>query len=149
MRIQELLAEVGSNKQQFRGQPCKANCRGHGAGYLWAGKKRIRNPQQCTSTSSSFRQGCQIRAQQAAAELREAAYSGNIGAMEVAKFYQIATPQQKDLLKELIAAKKTREAWQLIQKITGVKLVGSEFKEQRPYTAMEMAIMQGGHSLLD
>lgn len=59
----------------------------------------------------------------------EAAYAGNIGAMEMFKFYSKATDDQKLLLKKLISAGEDRRAWQLIQKISGVKLVGKEFNE--------------------
>lgn len=57
----------------------------------------------------------------------EASYPGNIGAMEVAKFYMSATPEQRDQLKKLIASKKTKEAWALIQSVLNVKLHGKEF----------------------
>ena len=59
----------------------------------------------------------------------EAAYPGNIGAMEIAEFFKKATPQQKVLLKKFIAEKNLKSAWALIQKITGVNLVGQEFHE--------------------
>ncbi len=57
----------------------------------------------------------------------EAEYKGNIGAMELFKFYQVAKEAEKNELKKLIQAKKTKDAWQLIQKITGMKLQGAEF----------------------
>jgi len=57
----------------------------------------------------------------------EASYEGNIGAMEVFDFYQKGTKKQIDLLTKLIAAHKYKEAWQLIQKVTGTKLKGKEF----------------------
>jgi predicted chitinase len=58
----------------------------------------------------------------------EASYAGNIGAMEVAKFYQVATDEQKKVLKDLIQKEKTKLAWNLIQQVTGVKLKGKEFQ---------------------
>jgi hypothetical protein len=60
---------------------------------------------------------------------KEASYSGNIGAMEVFKFYQVADEEQKQLLKHLMSTGKKSEAWALIQKVTGVKLQGAEFAE--------------------
>lgn len=63
-------------------------------------------------------------------EVNEAAYEGNIGAMEMMKFFQKATPGQKAELKKLIADKKKKEAWQMVQQVTGVKLVGKEFREE-------------------
>jgi FMN phosphatase YigB (HAD superfamily) len=58
----------------------------------------------------------------------EASYAGNIGAMEMAKFFQTATDQQKKILKDLIASGKRGLAWKLIQDVTGVKLQGKEFQ---------------------
>lgn len=57
----------------------------------------------------------------------EASYPGNIGAMEVAKFFMKATPEQKEILKKLIANKDSKRAWAMIQGVTGVKLQGKEF----------------------
>lgn len=54
----------------------------------------------------------------------EASYPGNIGAMEVAKFFQIANPQDKDLFKRLVAKGNKKLAWALVQKITKTKLQG-------------------------
>jgi predicted chitinase len=58
----------------------------------------------------------------------EASYTGNIGAMEVAKFFQVANDEQKKVLKDLIQKEKTKLAWHLIQQVTGVKLKGKEFQ---------------------
>ena len=54
--------------------------------------------------------------------LVEAPYKGNIGMMEMFKFYEIASPTQKEKMKALIAAKKFNEAWTFLQDVTGVKL---------------------------
>lgn len=59
----------------------------------------------------------------------EAAYVGNIGIMELIKFYQKATPDLVAKVKKLIAQKKNKEAWEIIQAQTGVKLIGKEFNE--------------------
>lgn len=59
----------------------------------------------------------------------EAEYEGNIGAMEVMQFYHTQPKEVIDLLTRLIAANKTKEAWQLIQKVTGTQLKGKEFNE--------------------
>jgi len=61
----------------------------------------------------------------------EASYPGNIGAMEVAKFFRQATDEEKHAFKELLNQKKLGLAWHLIQKVTGVKLQGQEFQEDR------------------
>lgn len=54
--------------------------------------------------------------------LIEASYPGNLGMMEMFKFKQIATPEQWDLMKKLIAFKDFQKAWELLQKVTGTKL---------------------------
>ena len=59
----------------------------------------------------------------------EASYPGNIGMMELAKFFQIANPEQKTLFKQLLEKGKKGLAWKLVQDIVGVKLQGKEFEE--------------------
>jgi putative chitinase len=58
----------------------------------------------------------------------EASYPGNIGAMEIAKFFRMAKDDDKKLLKDLISKGKKGLAWRLIQDVTGVKLQGKEFQ---------------------
>ena len=60
---------------------------------------------------------------------REAAYPGNIGMMELAKFFQMAKPDEKDQFKKLLELGKKGLAWKLVQDIVGVKLQGKEFDE--------------------
>ena len=55
-------------------------------------------------------------------EIREASYAGNIGIMELIKFYTNATPSDAAKVKALIASNKSKEAWDIVQKVTGVKL---------------------------
>ena len=50
-----------------------------------------------------------------AKEFAEASYPGNIGAMEVVRFMQTATPREKTVLRKLIDADQLGKAWQLIQ----------------------------------
>jgi hypothetical protein len=59
--------------------------------------------------------------------LSEAAYKGNIGVMEVIKFRQKATPEQLNQFHDHIKNKNHKEAWKLIQTVTGVKLHKSAF----------------------
>ena len=61
-------------------------------------------------------------------ELQEASYAGNIGIMELIQFYSNATPELVSRVKSLIASKKNKEAWDIIQKETGVKLHSSAYK---------------------
>lgn len=62
-------------------------------------------------------------------QVEEASYRGNIGMMEVAKFFQIATNVEKLMLKHLMDQGNSSKAWQLIQRVTGTKLQGAEFNE--------------------
>lgn len=55
-------------------------------------------------------------------KLNELTYPGNIGMMEMYKFYQVATASEKAKLKELIE-KDPRKAWEFLQQVTKVKLV--------------------------
>lgn len=59
---------------------------------------------------------------------REASYPGNIGMMELAKFFSMADEEQKTLFKQLLERGKKGLAWKLVQDIVGVKLQGDEFK---------------------
>ena len=52
----------------------------------------------------------------------EAAYPGNVGAMEMFKFYQVATAQQKQLMAKLIQDKLFDKAWELLKQVTNVAL---------------------------
>ena len=55
-------------------------------------------------------------------KLDEAAYPGNLGMMEMFKFYQVADNKQKEHMKELIKKNLIDQAWELLQAVTGVKL---------------------------
>jgi dephospho-CoA kinase len=55
-------------------------------------------------------------------KVEEASYPGNIGAMEMFKFRQMASPKVWDLMKKLLANGKEEEAWRLLQKVTNTKL---------------------------
>ena len=65
--------------------------------------------------------------------MQEASYAGNIGMMEVMKFHQKATPEQKKEFKSHMANNKHGDAWKLIQQVSGVKLVGKEFESEDKY----------------
>jgi nicotinic acid mononucleotide adenylyltransferase len=76
-----------------------------------------------TSSDALFRM---TKTQLQKESIDEAAYKGNIGAMEMMKFFQVATPQEKEKLKKLIADKNQSAAWKMIQDVTGMKLMGEE-----------------------
>jgi len=54
--------------------------------------------------------------------LTEVSYLGNVGAIEVYKFYQIASEEQKRDFEELLDRKKYDDAWGMVQDVTGVHL---------------------------
>lgn len=54
--------------------------------------------------------------------LDEAKYPGNIGMMEMFKFYQLATEEQKNEMKKLIADKLFDKCWELMELVTGTKI---------------------------
>lgn len=51
--------------------------------------------------------------------LIEAAYKGNIGMMEMFKFYQMATPAEKEKMKRFLDAQNFDDAWKFLQEVTG------------------------------
>ena len=55
-------------------------------------------------------------------DLREASYPGNIGAMEVMKFYQQASDVERSQLDAFLNQKNYEEAWELIQQVTNTRL---------------------------
>ena len=61
----------------------------------------------------------------------EAAYVGNIGAMEMFKFHQKANAEQKKKLQQHIKNKDTQGAWKHIQSVTNVKLHKSVSEEKK------------------
>lgn len=60
----------------------------------------------------------------------EASYPGNIGFMEIAKFFKVATDEQKKLFQDLMDREKKGLAWKLIQDVTDTKLQGKEFDDK-------------------
>ena len=62
--------------------------------------------------------------------LKEAAYAGNIGIMELIKFKSKATPEQKKKFDDHVKNKRHQEAWKMVQDVTGVKLHKSIHEKQ-------------------
>jgi len=62
-------------------------------------------------------------------QITEAGYAGNIGIMELVKFQQKASPEQKKMLQSYIDKKKVKDAWKLVQDVTGMKLHKSVHEE--------------------
>ena len=62
-------------------------------------------------------------------DLDEASYPGNLGVMEIVKFYELAKPRDISKFERLASEKTpdgTMEAWLLVQAVTGMKLRGKE-----------------------
>jgi len=55
-------------------------------------------------------------------KLHEASYPGNIGMMEMFEFYKKASKIEKDHMQGLLDKKQFNQAWEFLQKVTGVKL---------------------------
>jgi hypothetical protein len=53
-----------SLNQSYKGYWCTDDCSGHEAGYEWALKKDIRDPDECSGMSQSFVEGCQAFAEE-------------------------------------------------------------------------------------
>lgn len=56
-------------------------------------------------------------------ELFEAAYPGNLGLMEMMKFHQVATDEQKAEMEEIVSRSDWRNFKRLIHEVLGIKLV--------------------------
>ena len=70
----------------------------------------------------------------------EASYVGNLGMMEMMKFWQIASNKQKAVMKHLLNKGKNRLAAQLLQQVTKTKLMGKEFESfDHKYTIMRIS----------
>lgn len=54
-----------SRPLMFKGYPCTVDCSGHDAGYRWAEKRGIADPDDCTGNSRSFIEGCRSYAEEA------------------------------------------------------------------------------------
>ena len=65
-------------------------------------------------------------------KIDEAAYVGNIGAMEMFRFYQKATADQKKKLQQHIKNKDAKSAWKHVQDVTGTKLHKSVSEAIKP-----------------
>ena len=89
-----------------------------------------------TSNDSLFRM---TRSQLQKESIQEAAYKGNIGMMEMMKFFEVASKEQKEKLKKLIADKNQSAAWKLIQDVTGMKLMGEEYDDSVEMDGVSMA----------
>jgi len=59
MKINDIIQEAAG--LQYKGYPCTKDCSGHKAGYAWAKKRGVTNPQDCPGVGTnhnSFWEGC-------------------------------------------------------------------------------------------
>ena len=56
--------------------------------------------------------------------LLEIAYQGNVGLHEMAKFFQVATPEEVKQFEQLMERDDIPNAWELVQRVVGVRLQG-------------------------
>ena len=85
-----------------------------------------------TSSDTLFRM-TKTQLQKESVELNELSYSGNIGIMEMVKFYQKASEAEKSQMKKLLESKKSAEALKLLEKVTGTKLQEEVSEEEYFY----------------
>ena len=57
--------------QTYMGNECTQDCSGHEAGYAWAEENDIDDEDDCSTSSSSFDEGCQSFVEEQAAEQAE------------------------------------------------------------------------------
>lgn len=85
--------------------------------------------------------------------LSEAAYPGNIGAMEVFQFYRAATDDEKETFDSYLDQGEYDQAWELIQSVTGVKLhpMGEGLDERRAEVFSDpiesITVSRSGHEM--
>lgn len=116
MRAREFVSEKWSNKYK-RSINC-SNPKGFSQKAHCAGRKKTR---EWTELELAIMEGGH------SLEL-EAAYAGNIGIMELMKFFQTAPKDLVAQVKELISQKRDKEVWKIVQTYTGTKLKGKEFE---------------------
>ncbi len=64
-------------------------------------------------------------------QINEAAYAGNIGIMELIKFKQKANEKEKKEFDDHLKNKRHKDAWETVQRVTGVKLHKSVYEEKK------------------
>jgi hypothetical protein len=73
----------------------------------------------------------QVLMKMAQSGVKEASYEGNIGIMELFKFFNKAEKEDPKLVarvKEMIKQRRDKEVWRIIQDYTGTQLTGKEFE---------------------
>jgi hypothetical protein len=55
---EKFLPESSESQKTYKGYECTDDCSGHEAGYEWAQRKGITDPDDCGGNSNSFIEGC-------------------------------------------------------------------------------------------
>jgi hypothetical protein len=66
-----LFLPAAAAAAEFHGYPCTRDCSGHEAGYEWAERKGVSDPDECGGNSESFREGCRAWAEEQAEDMPE------------------------------------------------------------------------------
>lgn len=102
------------------------------AGDLESFKQGVPNPEIADEMFAAVRQGMGIKDTVPAENITvEAAYEGNLGLMELFKFFNKAEktdPQLVTKVKQLIKQGEDRAVWKIVQDYTETKLVGKQFE---------------------
>jgi len=64
-------------------------------------------------------------------EMKEAVYANNAGIMEVFKFFNVATEEQKKQFDDLVSSGNQNAALKLVEKVLGIKFQGDLALEER------------------
>jgi hypothetical protein len=103
------------------------------AGDLESFKQGVPNPEIADEMFAAVRAGMGIKDKEAvpAEGVAEASYEGNIGIMELFKFFAKAEKEDPQLVakvKQLIKQGEDKMVWGIVQDYTSTKLVGKEFE---------------------
>ena len=63
-----VFAAPAAQAADFHGYPCTQDCSGHKAGYEWAERNGIADPDDCGGNSNSFIEGCMAWAEEQGAD---------------------------------------------------------------------------------
>jgi hypothetical protein len=62
-------------------------------------------------------------------KIEEASYPGNLGFVEMMKFYQVADKEDIKTMEKYLKSNDPSKAWELLKKVTKVNLQGIKFKK--------------------
>lgn len=92
----------------------------------------VPDPRLAEELYNAVRAGMGVKELEPQEAVDEASYAGNVGLMELMKFFAQAKNKDPDLVtkvKELIKQKRDKDVWRIVQDYTGTDLQGKEFSE--------------------